>query len=293
MKATTADRLKEVMKRYELRQVDILKRAEPYCKQYEIKMGRNDLSQYVSGKVSPGQDKLTILALALGVSETWLMGYDVPMERNGHEDPELLKRDAILEDIEDILKNEGYTLFCENYDDDYFLVKDLHNQTVIGFYDYDLLAKYNYLQKKGKVTANLLLSSETTFFKYLGSLGYYISRDDLEHKPFIHYDNGTVRIEPDTLDSIRTRIDTYAKATIDSEILALQEKEIKLERLEKERLVRHLRDKNVYSCSQFDKDRKTYLEADAAHQRTDLSKGELNDAARNKHDDEIMDDPNF
>lgn len=81
MKSTTAARLKEVMKIYELRQVDILKRAEPFCKKYGVKMGRNDLSQYVSGKVSPGQEKLTILALALGVSETWLMGYDVPMDR--------------------------------------------------------------------------------------------------------------------------------------------------------------------------------------------------------------------
>lgn len=81
MRSTTAARLKEVMEIYELRQVDILKRAEPFCKKYGVKMGRNDISQYVSGKVSPGQEKLTILALALGVSETWLMGYDVPMDR--------------------------------------------------------------------------------------------------------------------------------------------------------------------------------------------------------------------
>ncbi len=32
---------------------------------------------------------------------------------------------------------------------------------------------------------------------------------------------------------------------------------------------------------------------DAAHQRTDLSKNELSDKIRNKHDDDIMDDPNF
>lgn len=61
-----------------LRQVDILKMAEPYCLKHNIKLGRNDLSQYVSGKVEPGQKKLTILSLALGVSEAWLMGYDVP-----------------------------------------------------------------------------------------------------------------------------------------------------------------------------------------------------------------------
>lgn len=53
--------------------------AEPYCKQYDVKLNRNDLSQYVNGKVEPGQTKLYILGQALQVSEAWLMGYDVPM----------------------------------------------------------------------------------------------------------------------------------------------------------------------------------------------------------------------
>jgi transcriptional regulator with XRE-family HTH domain len=64
-----------------LRQVDILELAEPFCKKYGVKLGKNALSQYVSGKVEPGQEKLTILGMALGVSEAWLMGYEVPMER--------------------------------------------------------------------------------------------------------------------------------------------------------------------------------------------------------------------
>jgi hypothetical protein len=64
-----------------LKQVDILQKAQPYCKKYDVKLNKNDLSQYVSGKVEPGQHKLCILGLALNVSEAWLMGYDVPMER--------------------------------------------------------------------------------------------------------------------------------------------------------------------------------------------------------------------
>ena len=55
--------------------------CEPYCKRYDIKMAKNDLSQYVNDKVQPKQDKLSILGMALNVSEAWLMGYDVPMER--------------------------------------------------------------------------------------------------------------------------------------------------------------------------------------------------------------------
>ena len=79
---TTAQRLNHIMAIRNMRQVDVLAAAEPYCKKYGVKLGKNALSQYVSGKVEPGQEKLTILGLALGVSEAWLMGFDVPMERS-------------------------------------------------------------------------------------------------------------------------------------------------------------------------------------------------------------------
>ena len=79
--STTADRLRNIMKMRNIKQVDIIDMAQPYCKQYGIKLNKNDLSQYVNGKNEPGQHKLSILGMALNVSEAWLMGYDVPMER--------------------------------------------------------------------------------------------------------------------------------------------------------------------------------------------------------------------
>ena len=79
---STAQRLKQIMDARGLKQVDILRAAEPFCAKFGVKLGKNDLSQYVSGKVEPGQDKLTILGLSLNVSEAWLMGFDVPAERN-------------------------------------------------------------------------------------------------------------------------------------------------------------------------------------------------------------------
>lgn len=79
--SSTSLRLKEIMVSRGLRQVDVLNAAKPYCIQYGVKLEKNDLSQYVNGKVEPGQEKLTILGLALNVSETWLMGYDVPISR--------------------------------------------------------------------------------------------------------------------------------------------------------------------------------------------------------------------
>lgn len=78
---TTSERLNQIMEARNLKQIDILNLAAPFCKEYNVKLQKNDLSQYVSGKVEPKQDKLTILGLALNVSEVWLMGYDVPMNR--------------------------------------------------------------------------------------------------------------------------------------------------------------------------------------------------------------------
>lgn len=81
MKTTTSERLKEIMNERNLRQVDILDMVAPYSKKLNIRLAKNDLSQYVSGKVEPSQEKLTLLSLALEVNEPWLMGYDVKKER--------------------------------------------------------------------------------------------------------------------------------------------------------------------------------------------------------------------
>lgn len=83
--SSTSERLKQIMNERSLRQVDILEAAKPFCEKYGVKLAKNDLSQYVSGKVEPRQEKLTILGLALNVSETWLMGYDVRRERDEKE----------------------------------------------------------------------------------------------------------------------------------------------------------------------------------------------------------------
>ncbi len=83
-KENTATRLKQIMSDKNLRQVDILAKTMPYCKKYGVKMNKSDLSQYCSGKTEPNQNKLFVLSLALNVSEAWLMGFDVPMERDSY-----------------------------------------------------------------------------------------------------------------------------------------------------------------------------------------------------------------
>lgn len=77
----TSVRLKQIMQERNLRQVDLLEMVKPFCEKYNVKINKSDLSQYVSGKVKPGQEKLSMLGMALNINETWLMGYDVPKEK--------------------------------------------------------------------------------------------------------------------------------------------------------------------------------------------------------------------
>lgn len=77
----TSQRLQQLISERNLKQVDILRMAAPYCERYNVKLTKSALNHYISGKAAPRQDKLSILSYALGVSEAWLMGFDVPMER--------------------------------------------------------------------------------------------------------------------------------------------------------------------------------------------------------------------
>ena len=110
-KTTTSARLQQIMAERNLKQIDILRMCLPYCKKYNVRLASNDLSQYVNGKVEPGQYKLTILGLALNVNEAWLMGYNVPPERYDNNianvsDSELVALITLLDaaDIEELKK---------------------------------------------------------------------------------------------------------------------------------------------------------------------------------------------
>lgn len=78
----TANRLKQIMKERNLKQVDILNKSKPYQNKYGVNLSKSHLSQYVNGKSQPDQHKLFILAETLNVNEAWLMGYDVKKERS-------------------------------------------------------------------------------------------------------------------------------------------------------------------------------------------------------------------
>lgn len=213
---TTANRIKEALQIRNLKQADLVEKT---------RISKGALSSYISGNYVPKQKNLYLIAKALDVSEAWLMGLDVPMERKSNP------------------------------------------------------------------------SSEQAFMEYLYSLGYRIYRDDPEHKPIMSSESiSSCRLKYDTLSSLKLLIDSYAKATVDSELLSLKEEEIKQERLEKERILQHLQNKNTVLSLNKNvlsmpdevisvEENISYLEPVAAHERTDI---EVTDEMR-KYDDDLMD----
>lgn len=47
----------------------------------KTKIPKSAISQYLSGLFEPKQDRLYIIAQALNVDPVWLMGFDVPMQK--------------------------------------------------------------------------------------------------------------------------------------------------------------------------------------------------------------------
>ncbi len=126
--SNTQTRLKEIMEEKDLKQVDVIRRCEPFCEKYNVKFNKSDLSQYLSGKTVPNQDKLYILSKALGVSEAWMMGFDVIKDRveNYQTKPINFNNLNNLNDTLAKLKDTELELFFD-------IVKNAYNNRVLDF----------------------------------------------------------------------------------------------------------------------------------------------------------------
>ena len=75
---------------------------------------KSSMSMYLSGERSPRQNRLSQIAEKFNISEAWLMGYDVPMERTDSLSDETLSQkdkrdilDIISSTKADLLSQEG------------------------------------------------------------------------------------------------------------------------------------------------------------------------------------------
>lgn len=69
---TCAKRIEKALMFRQMKQSDLCKLAG---------IPKSSLSLYLKGAYEPKQDKIYKMANALNISEMWLMGYDVPMQR--------------------------------------------------------------------------------------------------------------------------------------------------------------------------------------------------------------------
>lgn len=83
--ASISSRLHEAMHIRGKKQVDL---------ERETGINRSQISRYLSGQYEPKNTPIYKLAKALDISEQWLMGYDVPMER-----PQVQKNNDAIADI--------------------------------------------------------------------------------------------------------------------------------------------------------------------------------------------------
>jgi len=85
---TINERIKQALKLRNMKQVDLVAKTG---------IDKSQISSYLSGKYKPKQENLSLLAVALNVNEYWLIGQDVPMERNCDDDMAVQERSQRLE----------------------------------------------------------------------------------------------------------------------------------------------------------------------------------------------------
>lgn len=114
--ATTPERLQEAMDAINKKQIDLAK---------ETGLSHSTISRYLSGRVEPRQEAIIKLAKALDVSEWWLYGYNVPMERS----QKAKKNDTLVDVVTRMRKDPEFfdvvSMLAELPADQYASIKQL------------------------------------------------------------------------------------------------------------------------------------------------------------------------
>lgn len=95
---TISNRIKQGLSIRNMKQADLVEKT---------KIGKSSISTYISGAYEPKQRNIYKIAKALDVNEAWLMGYDVPMERETSNTVNSNDKDNILLNSFNKLNEEG------------------------------------------------------------------------------------------------------------------------------------------------------------------------------------------
>ena len=92
LKTSCSERIDIALKISDMKQADLVRLTG---------IGKSSISTYISGEYEPKQKNIYKIARALNVNEAWLMGYDVPMER---EKPILEQEDGLSENKRQLIE---------------------------------------------------------------------------------------------------------------------------------------------------------------------------------------------
>lgn len=106
-----SNRIRTALELRNMKQVDLVEKTG---------IGKSSISTYISGEYEPKQKNIYKLAKALDVNEAWLMGNDVPMERNviiPHDDTDLTIIQRERSKMTDKEKTKLMNILKANFDD--------------------------------------------------------------------------------------------------------------------------------------------------------------------------------
>lgn len=141
---TFAHRLKYAIKIRDVRPVDISKVTG---------ISKTNLSCYMSGKYEAKQDGVEILAKVLDVNPVWLMGYDVPIDRN-YEKDKIIEINVINLHTNEIIEKIPFVYRTDVAEDDpknFFAIQASDNSMapLLDVGDIAIIKKYKeFLNKK-------------------------------------------------------------------------------------------------------------------------------------------------
>lgn len=141
---TFAHRLKYAIKIRDVRPVDISKVTG---------ISKTNLSCYMSGKYEAKQDGVEILAKVLDVNPVWLMGYDVPIDRN-YEKDKIIEINVINLHTNEIIEKIPFVYRTDIAEDDpknFFAIQASDNSMapLLDVGDIAIIKKYKeFLNKK-------------------------------------------------------------------------------------------------------------------------------------------------
>lgn len=147
-KVDIKDRIKKALEIREITQSELAEKAN---------IDKGQLSSYISGKYKPRQNNIDSLATALNVNEAWLMGFDVPMERDYYEDQKIITLDAKSDAAITLLKEGGYIVsYSDSPKDDIVTIINSKHEPVSCMHEYELINKYESLEQRNMLTAEAL-----------------------------------------------------------------------------------------------------------------------------------------